>query len=253
MELAALHEIPYTASLDYCMGKPGLQHLHGEVQQALTHLYRAHEFALDVQLNVWQFAEPLRNLAAMGVQEPALRWLVVKGYAEHAHELTTFSEADRRFRPSPNVSFTPKTCFVITEAGVEFMRGEQEVASLPAFTIPMRRLAVVAAPMPHWDQRMRTLYLGDQIVKRYRVLAGNQERVLAAFEEEGWAHVIDSPLPPQVETYPETRLRDTIRRLNSNHVDHLLHFYGDGTSCHVLWEAVFESLVSARPKMRKAA
>ena len=238
------------------MGKPNLQHLHGEIQQALTHLYRAHEFALDVQLDIWQFAEPLRNLAAMGVQEPALRWLVVKGYAKHAHELTTFSEADRRFRPSPNVSFDPKTCFVITEAGAELMRGKQEEASLPASTIRMPKLAVVAAPVPHWDQRMRTLYFGDQIVKQYRVLAKNQETVLSAFEEEAWAHVIDSPLPPQVEAYPETRLRDTVRRLNSHQLNRLLRFYGDGTGCHILWEAVSEAtlpLRSGRQKARRAA
>ncbi len=63
------------------------QHLLGEVQKALTHLHKAHEFALDVQLDIWQFAEPLHNLVEMGVPEHALRWLVVKGYAEHAHEL----------------------------------------------------------------------------------------------------------------------------------------------------------------------
>ena len=106
-EREVLHEIP-TRHLDHRIGKPDFQHLPAEVQKALTHLLRAHEFALDVQLDIWQFAEPLRNLAAMGVQEPALRWLVVKGYADHAHELTTFSEANRRFRPSPNVSFGPK-------------------------------------------------------------------------------------------------------------------------------------------------
>ncbi len=243
-EREVLHEI---------LTGPDLPHLHGEIQKALTHLYRTHEFALDVQLDIWQFAEPLHNLAAMGVTESSLRWLVVKGYAEHAHELTTFSEANRRFRPSPNVSFTPKTCFVITKAGVEFLRGNQEEASQPASTIPMPMLAVVAAPVPHWDKRMRTLYLGDQIVKRYRVLAGNQEKVLSAFEEERWAHVIDSPLLPLAEAYPDTRLRDTIRRLNSDHVNNLLHFYGDGTGCHILWEEVSEAFKSARLTVRKAA
>ena len=103
---------------------------------------------------------------------------------------------------------------------------------------------------------MRTLYLGDRVVKRYRVLAENQEKVLSAFEEEGWPQVIDNPLPPDVEAYPETRLRDTIRRLNSSHANHLLRFYGDGTGCHVLWEAVSEVILpleAARKKVRRVA
>jgi len=101
------------------MGEHDLHHLHGEVQRVLAHLHKAHEFALDVQLDIWQFAEPLQNLVEMGAMEPALRWLVLKGYAEHAQELTTFRETDRRFRPSMNVSFAPRTCFVLTAAGAD--------------------------------------------------------------------------------------------------------------------------------------
>jgi hypothetical protein len=236
------------------MDSPAPRRLPGEAQKALTHLHRAHEFALDIQIDLWQFAEPLRNLAEMGVPEHALRWLVVKGYAEHAHELTTFLEADRRFRPCPNVSFGPKTCFVITEAGAEFIRDNQK-SSPSASAIPFPTLAAVAVPVPHWDKEMRTLYFGDRIVKRYRVLAANQEAVLAAFEEEGWTHVIDDPLPFAAAGCLETRLRDTIRRLNSSHVNHLLHFYGDGTGTHFLWETVSEVTLplAARQKVRKAA
>jgi hypothetical protein len=236
--------------LDHRMGKPDIQHLSGEVQKALRHLHKAHEFALDVQLDIWQFAEPLRNLVAMGVPEPALRWLVVKGYAEHAHELTTFSEADRRFRPSPNVSFGPKTRFVITEAGAEFMRDNQEEAS--ASIVPFRTQAAVVAPMPYWDARMRTLYFGDQIVKRYRQPAANQEKVLLAFEEGAWTHIIDDPLPFDPEACAEMRLRDTIRRLNSNQANRLVHFYGDGSGLRVAWETVEQATLPAEAARRKA-
>lgn len=233
------------------------QPLLAEVQKALTHLHRAHEFALDVQLDIWQFAEPLRNLAAMGVQEPALRWLVVKGYAEHAHELTTFSEADRRFRPSSNVSFGPKTCFVITEAGAEFMQDQQEEASLAAPILRFPTQTAATAPMPRWDRQTRTLYFGDQIVKRFREPAANQEAVLSTFEEQDWTQVIEDPLPPVgVESSPEMRLRNTIRRLNANQVNPLLHFRGDGSGFRILWEVVEQvtlPLEAARRKARRAA
>lgn len=140
-----------------------------------------------------QFEEQLRLVAGLCLGKSK-----VNPYAELAHELTTFSEADRRFRPSPNVSFTPKTCFVITEAGVEFLHGIQEEASLPVSTIPMPKLAVVADPVPHWDRRMRTLYLGDCIVKRYRQPARNQETVLLAFEEEAWRTLSTTPSRPSI-------------------------------------------------------
>lgn len=256
-EREALHEIPHTASPDYCMGKPDHEPLPAEVQAAAKHLQRAYEYAPKLQVDVWELAVPLRHLVELGVQESDLRWLVVKGYAEHAHEITTSRDVDRRFRPSRNISFTPETCFVLTAAGAGILCGAQEEASLPASAAPMPKLAVFADPVPHWDRRMRTLYFGHRIVKRFRQPAANQETVLAALEQEGWTHVIDDPLPPvDSESPSEMRLRDTIRRLNLNQVNHLLHFYGDGSGLRVGWEAVAATtlpLEIARQKARRAA
>ena len=66
--------------------------------------------------------------------------------------------------------------------------------------------------------------------------AENQEAVLSAFEEEGWVQTIDDPLSPTAEVSPGVRLRDTVRRLNAGQTSQLLHFYGDGSGEHVLWE-----------------
>ena len=41
-----------------------------------------------------------------------------------------------------------------------------------------------------------TKRVGDRVVKQFRVPAGNQELILAAFEEMGWPPHIDDPLPP---------------------------------------------------------
>ncbi len=133
------------------------------------------------------------------------------------------------------------------------MRDNQEEASILTFPTP----TAATAPGPRWDRQSRTLYFGDQIVKRFREPAANQEAVLLAFEQEAWVQVIDDPLPPvAVESSPEMRLRNTIRRLNLNQTTPLIHFHGDGSGFRVIWEAVQEAtlpLEAARRKARRAA
>ncbi|MEI8375883.1 MAG: hypothetical protein WCJ35_23920 [Planctomycetota bacterium] len=231
------------------------QLLPAEVQKALAHLHRAYEFALDVQIDIWEFAEPLPNLVALGVEESSLRWLVLKGYAEHARELTTFQEADRRFRPSPNISFTPKTCFVLTKAGTEFLRDMQQeaVPTLPASILHFPPSAAAwDADLPHWDSDLRVLVIGGRLVKQYRQPASNQEAVLDAFERARWPHIITDPMPPVDDICSDTRLRETIRRLNTNQTTRLLRFHGDGTGRRVRWERVIPLEVAGR-LTRKAA
>jgi hypothetical protein len=77
--------------------------------------------------------------------------------------------------------------------------------------------------------------LGGKLVKRFRVPSPNQERILAAFEEEGWPPRIDDPLPPHPEQEPKRRLRDTIKSLNRHQINRLLHLTGDGTGQGVRW------------------
>jgi hypothetical protein len=70
------------------------------------------------------------------------------------------------------------------------------------------------------------------------VPAANQERVLAAFEEEGWPVHIDDPLPPSPDQDSKRRLHDTINSLNRNQKCPLIRFVGDGTGQGVRWEFV---------------
>jgi hypothetical protein len=103
---------------------------------------------------------------------------------------------------------------------------------------------------------MRMLCLDSRVVKHYRVPAPNQEAVLSAFQEHAWARAIDDPLRPNFEICAGVRLRDTVRRLNANQVNHLLRFYGDGTGSRVLWEAIEDvtlPLETARRQTRRAA
>jgi len=94
---------------------------------------------------------------------------------------------------------------------------------------------------PYWDSRLRELRLGRVLVKRFRQPSANQERILAAFQEEGWPERIDDPLPPDPEHDPKERLRATVKALNRNQQHRLIRFQSDGRGQGVLWEPVGEN------------
>jgi len=89
--------------------------------------------------------------------------------------------------------------------------------------------------MPHWDPVRQELRLGEVVVKQFKVPAANQERVLAAFQEEGWPRRIDDPLPPSPDLDPKRRLHETISSLNRNLLRPWIHFHGDGTGQGIRW------------------
>jgi hypothetical protein len=118
---------------------------------------------------------------------------------------------------------------------------------------------IAASPVaiPYWNQDKRVLYVGQQIVKQYRVPSPNQEAILRAFEEEGWPHHIDDPLRIQAEHEPKCRLHFTIHRLNQSQKPRLVRFFGDGTGEGICWElaevVTLTLPVDALPKKRLAA
>ena len=91
--------------------------------------------------------------------------------------------------------------------------------------------------VPKWDSERRELRVDQRIIKRYRWPAANQERILDAFEEEGWPHRIDDPIPPDRSTEPRQRLRDTINSLNNSLEPMLIRFRGDGTGRGIIWQS----------------
>ena len=90
----------------------------------------------------------------------------------------------------------------------------------------MRRFAKDVKPA--WEARRRELRVGEFLVKKFRVPAGNQELVLSAFEEEGWPAYIDDPLPMKCEIAPKQRLHNVVTRLNGSQLVPILPFQGDG-------------------------
>ena len=215
----------------------------GSLRSVLVQLAHADACARDAQCSPWEFAVEIESLTAEGLTTSDLRWLVRKGYVEHAQEVTRARDKARRFQSCCNLAFAPRTCFVATEAGLRLaaLEGPQP-PSFPPDDPPARQREKPqghghrATCVPMWDRDRRVLRLEGCVVKQFKVPSPSQEAILAAFAEEGWPPAIDDPLPPQPEQDPKRRLRSTIQSLNANQKHPLLHFRGDGSGQRVLWE-----------------
>ena len=64
------------------------------------------------------------------------------------------------------------------------------------------------------------------------------ERILAAFEEEGWKERIDDPLPPLAGRREANRLRNEVQALNQRLEKPVIRFIMDGTGLGICWEPV---------------
>jgi hypothetical protein len=90
-------------------------------------------------------------------------------------------------------------------------------------------------PKPRWDAVARELWYDGQLVKRFTQPSRNQERILAALEEEGWPPRIDDPLPGDRRVDRHNRLREAIRSLNEHQAHKLLVFARDGRGQGLTW------------------
>jgi hypothetical protein len=89
-----------------------------QTQAAVIQLSEAHDYACQTGSDLWEFAVEIGALLALGVTRNDLRWLVASGCAECARETTRRGDSSRKFSPVQDFRFTPKTCFVVTDAGL---------------------------------------------------------------------------------------------------------------------------------------
>ena len=87
----------------------------------------------------------------------------------------------------------------------------------------------MSALKPVWDREKRELRLDGKVIKRFKWPAGNQERVLNAFEDQGWPMFISDPLDIDPKICPKRRLHDTLKCLNRKQLSKSVKFRGDGT------------------------
>src|SRR5262249_27464858 len=89
-----------------------------EMQLAFEVLLKSALYAEDAKVSPWEFGVELEDLCAAGLAKSDLRWLMRKGFAKHAAELTARrAEATRLFRKTSSLTFSTKSCFILTPAG----------------------------------------------------------------------------------------------------------------------------------------
>jgi hypothetical protein len=132
---------------------------------------------------------------------------------------------------------------VLSAKGVELVAREvRECRALKPLVEPIanvlhgQKRIQARAPVPYWDYQRRVLWFDQTVVKEFRWQAANQERVLAAFQEEDWPARILDPLAPLPACVMKRRLSDTIKCLNRSQRNPLIRFLGDGTGEGVRWE-----------------
>ena len=213
------------------------------MKAALATLLEAIEYAQDLSSPAWDFAIEISVLRRLRLSNSDLRWLVARGLAEHAVEITPRNDSQRIFRQGKRLVIGKRSCFTLTSAGAELAHELREGGDghggrrLPA-TVRDARLDP-ASPLPRapkWDRDRQELRVGTIVVKRFTIPSASQETVLAAFEEQDWPQRIDDPLPPRDELSRKTRLQETIRSLNLAQKQPLVDFIGDGSGQGILWE-----------------
>jgi hypothetical protein len=218
-------------------------------------LAEARDYAGDAHRDVWDFAVEIAGLTALGLTVSDLRWLVSKGYVEHACEVTKPDDPVRRFRPGSNLTFVKETCFVLTQGGVSLLQGAGAACAILHLggggvqgpLSPVAPASPVPAATPRWDHQRRILSVGGRVVKQFRVPSPNQEAVLAAFQREGWPAYIGDPLPASGGPQGKIRLHDTIKCLNGRQEERLIRFRGNGTGLGVLWEMLDAQEIDSLP------
>lgn len=202
---------------------------------ALELLLESHTYAVGSGSDIWSFAVEIQDLKSAGVLDSDLHWLRSMGYVHAAEEITHPASSQRTFQHDPVRLNLERACFVPTEKGLQLALA----ASLEHHN---------SHPRPTYDRDRRELRLEETVVKRFRRPSTNQERVLRVFEEEGWPRRIDDPIPPVYELNPKQRLRDTIKALNRNQTNKLLHFSGDGSGEGIRW--TLSAIMSSAAKQR---
>jgi hypothetical protein len=258
---------------------------------ALKCLRQAYDCAQELRQSEWEFAVEIESLRSEGCTQTDCRWLIRKGYVEHAVEITGPAEKERRFRAVRSLTLPKRTCFVLTPAGADFCDrtisampageypsstlfrtpAEEATAMAPRLPVPSytnghaggargiaapRRTTIVAprydrCRVPVWDPELHELRVGRQVVKRFIRPAPSQELILNVFAEEGWPAAIDDPLPALHGIDLKRRLHHTIRNLNRAQHPHVIQFSINGQGKRIRWRLTPAALARRQSRVAR--
>jgi hypothetical protein len=81
-------------------------------------LLQSNDYAEETQSDVWDFAIPIQQFYQQGLNDSDLRWLVRKGWVNHAREVTIEGDQGRQFRSTGDLTFCSESCFILLQEGV---------------------------------------------------------------------------------------------------------------------------------------
>jgi hypothetical protein len=213
--------------------------VHPAVQKALGILLEGYEYTQDLHTSPWEFAVEITVLLAAECTLNTLRWLVRRGYVEHAVVNAEGAPTRREGQANTGRGFPEETCFMLTELGASVARSTCPRAYPGSASGPNGQGRVVAQQeVPVWDSPHGELQFRGRLVRRFRNAASDQRAVLDAFQSHDWPEWLKDPLPrPEGRRLnPKRRLHDTIKNLNRGHKTRCLHFYGADAGRAVGWE-----------------
>jgi hypothetical protein len=210
----------------------------GLTESGLVLLLDAFDAASNLGCDKWQLAVEIGPLERAGADATGLRWLILKNYAEHALELTLGHDEQRSFRILRMLRFGKRSCFMLTQAGADFglplceSGGQME----PPVLVPQPAANYTHGLKPRWNAELRQLWDGDTLVKEFhgkKII--DQERLLAAEEEDHWAPGIDNPFSAQGGKSSLERAQVAAEGLNRRQKVRRFHFSVDPSTERVHW------------------
>lgn len=225
-----------------------LETLPSKIPLALAELLQDHSYAIDLSKDIWEFATEIGRLYDIGLNQNDLRWMMGRGWLEHAAERKRLKNQSRTFHLHGRHEFSISSCFVLTNTGLEVASRAREIVRDSSLGVAYcgfdANVRGQAGIKPRWDCACKRLYFGSILVKAFRVPSPNQTTILSAFEEENWPERIDDPLPYSPDVARKERLRYTLKSLNKHQKLPVLHFSGDGSGEGILWEPLQEDIAA---------
>ena len=96
---------------------------------ALKLLLNAHGHGEQLEKGRWDFALEIGTLRSAGLTNVDFRWLLSRGFVEHAEAFTTPGSDGRGFHQVGKGCFTNATCFILTDRRVAYAKELLEMAS----------------------------------------------------------------------------------------------------------------------------
>jgi hypothetical protein len=209
------------------------------LKEGLCRLWEGYVYACELRRDKREFAVEIEVLRAAGMNNNDLRWLIGKGYVQHAAQKTSEGKLRRLEHREGRLALRKGSCFLLTDAGVEFAK---EVLALPA---PISAISApkaqreggqdIESDVPYWNAEMHTLYWQGKTVKHFKHEAPFQEAILEAFQSCRWSRYAVVALSKEEGVNPKERLRITIKNLNRS-CGGKLRFTQEGNGDRVGWE-----------------